>query len=235
MQIFYAPDIDGNEYILDETESRHCIRVLRMTSGTVVNLIDGEGNLYKGVIKDPDQRACSIEISQVIRNFEKRPYYLHLAISPLKNTERFEWFVEKSVEIGIDEITPVICSNSEKKVIKAERLKNIIVSAMKQSIKAFGTKLNPPAEFSNFVKEYHKGTRLIAHCNNEFERVLLRSAYPAGNDAVILIGPEGDFSPQEITTANASGYLSIQLGNSRLRSETAGVAACHSIYFMNQG
>ena len=234
MQIFYAPDISGNEFILDESESRHCVRVLRMRAGTSVNMIDGKGNLFEGVISTADDKACRIEIKRVIHNFEKRPYSLHIGISPLKNTDRFEWFVEKSVEIGIDEITPVICSNTEKKTVKAERMNNIITSAMKQSLKAFRTRLNPPVDFLKFISATHNGMKLIAHCNNGIIRVPLGEVYSPGREAVILIGPEGDFSIDEIKLAIESGFKSIRLGNSRLRSETAGIAACHSIYFLNQ-
>ena len=131
MQIFYAPDINGDFYTLDENESRHIIRVLRMTKGTGVRLIDGKGNLYEGVIEIPDQRKCTIIITSFIKDFEKRNYWLHIAISPLKNTERFEWFIEKSVEIGIDEITPLVCRNTEKTGIKSERINNLIISSMK--------------------------------------------------------------------------------------------------------
>ena len=235
MQVFYAPEICGKEFILDKYESRHCVRVLRMRTGTPVNLIDGIGNLYEGIISVADQKACRIEIIKIITDFEKRPYNLHIGISPLKNTERFEWFVEKSVEIGVDEITPVICDNSERKSVKAERINNIIISAMKQSIKTFRTRLNHPVDFSDFVvKSADNGIRLIAHCNKGINRLPISSVYSAGKRAVILIGPEGDFNPREIEAAIESGFKSIQLGNSRLRSETAGIAACHSIYFMNQ-
>ena len=144
MQIFYAPDITGNTYTLDEKESKHLIRVLRMTKGADVMLIDGRGNMYVGIISDPDQNRCAIDITEKIADFEKRNYKLHIAISPLKNPERFEWFIEKSVEIGIDEITPLICRNTEKSGLKSERVKNIIISAMKQSLKATKTILNEP-------------------------------------------------------------------------------------------
>src|SRR5512133_1623067 len=144
MQIFYAPGISGESYMLDEKESKHCIRVLRMVKGTAVRLIDGHGNLYEGQVSDPDPKRCLITVSEIKHNFEKRDYRLHIAVSPLKNPERFEWFVEKSVEIGIDEITPLICKNTEKQSVKHERTENIIISAMKQSIKALKPVLNEP-------------------------------------------------------------------------------------------
>jgi 16S rRNA (uracil1498-N3)-methyltransferase len=234
MQIFYAPDITGNTYTLDENESKHIIRVLRMTKGSEVRLIDGKGNLYEGIISDPDQKKCSIDITGIIEDFEKRNYKLHIAISPLKNPDRFEWFIEKSVEIGIDEITPLICKYTEKPGIKSERINNLIISAMKQSLKASRPRLNEPCNFKEFISRYSEGTLLIAHCEDSPERVRISDVYQKNNDAIILIGPEGDFSKEEISFALAREYISVHLGPSRLRTETAGIAACHSIYFINQ-
>ncbi len=234
MQIFYAPDIAGDNYILDETESKHCIRVLRMTNGTPVRLTDGRGNLYEAVIINADPKKCSLAITGVTRDFEIRNYRLHIAISPLKNYERFEWFIEKSVEIGADDITPLICTNTEKKGIKKERARNLIISAMKQSLKSTLTRLNDPCTFNDFIGMAHAGTRMIAHCNAGTLRQKIGEVYSKGEDAVILIGPEGDFTPGEIKSAVAAGYIPVHLGQSRLRSETAGIAACYSIYYINQ-
>jgi 16S rRNA (uracil1498-N3)-methyltransferase len=234
MQIFYAPGITGNMWVLDEKESRHCIRVLRMTEGTPVKVIDGKGNLYEGVISLADQKKCVITINNVIREFEKRNYQLHIAISPLKNPERFEWFVEKSVEIGIDEITPLICKNTEKQRIKPDRINSIIISAMKQSLKASMTILNEVISFEDFIQKGFKGKKLISHCKSDLERVKIDNDYAKGDDVIILIGPEGDFSDYEISRAQAAGYRPVHLGKSRLRTETAGIAACYSIYFLNQ-
>ena len=234
MQIFYAPDINGDFYTLDENESRHIIRVLRMTKGTGVRLIDGKGNLYEGVIEIPDQRKCTITITGFIKDFERRNYRLHIAISPLKNTERFEWFIEKSVEIGIDEITPLVCRNTEKTAIKSERINSLIISSMKQSLKATKTILNPPCLFNEFIIREQEGIRMMAHCNDSFRRSRIPDLYSKNENAVILIGPEGDFSIDEINKAASHGFAQVHLGRSRLRTETAGVAACHSIYFINQ-
>lgn len=234
MQIFYAPDIKGSPYMLNENESGHCIRVLRMTKGSTLRLVDGNGNLYKGVISNPDPHGCEIRISEVLKDFEKRNYRLHIAISPLKNHDRFEWFVEKSVELGIDEITPLICRNTEKPGIKTDRINNIIISAIKQSIKAFKPVLNQALDFSEFQKLNPAGCRMIAHCNHESGRSKIDSIYKKGDEVVILIGPEGDFTSEEITEAVSNGYKPVQLGSSRLRTETAGIAACHSIYFINE-
>lgn len=234
MEIFYAPNISGGSYVLDEKESKHIIRVLRMTKDQEVKLIDGRGNLYTGVITDPDQKKCIIRITGAINNYERRNYKLHIAISPLKNPERFEWFIEKSVEIGIDEITPLICKNTEKTGIKSERINNLIISAMKQSLKAVKPVLNEPCSFREFISKHSNGLRMVAHCDNRMDRQSISEVYSKNNDATILIGPEGDFSHEEIESALLKNYLPVHLGASRLRTETAGIAACHSIYFINQ-
>lgn len=234
MQIFYAPGINGSLHTLDENESRHIIRVLRMRKGMAVRLIDGRGNLYEGEIEDDSPRNCTIRIKNVIKDFEKRKYRLHIAISPLKNADRLEWFAEKSVELGVDEITPIICRNTEKQAIKTGRMTNIIISAMKQSLKATMPLLSGNVDFSDFISAKRPGKLMIAHCNPLFGRKNISEVYMPGEDAVILIGPEGDFSEDEIKEALGRGYRSIHLGNSRLRTETAGIAACHSVYFINQ-
>jgi 16S rRNA (uracil1498-N3)-methyltransferase len=205
-----------------------------MSAGDPVRIVDGAGTLFEGLISHPDPLRCVVKITDTIRDFEKRNYKLHIAISPLKNYERFEWFVEKSVEIGIDMITPLICSRTEKAVIKADRAEKIITSAMKQSVKAFRTILNSPCSFDDFIGLSHNGTLMISHCSNNFSRDKIGAVYPHGQDAVIMIGPEGDFSEEEINKAIEKGFSSVHLGISRMRTETAGIAACHSVYFINQ-
>ncbi len=234
MQIFYAPYISGSTYVLDEKESKHCIRVLRMTKGTPVRLIDGKGTLYEGFINDPDSKRCQISISEIKAEYEKRDYRLHIAISPLKNSERFEWFIEKSVEMGVDEITPLICKNTEKQSVKHERINNIIISAMKQSIKAYKTVFNDPLFYSDFTSHHYEGIKMIAHCSSLTDRKKISEVYKKNENVVIMIGPEGDFSEKEILSAISNNFIPVQLGSSRLRTETAGIAACHSIYFINQ-
>jgi 16S rRNA (uracil1498-N3)-methyltransferase len=199
-----------------------------------VKLIDGKGNLYEGRIEDPDPGRCTIKVTGEIREFEKRNYNLHIAISPIKNPDRFEWFVEKSVEIGIDRITPLVCRNSEKQSIRHGRINNIIISAMKQSLKATLTVLDEPVGYKEFIMLNHEGNLMIAHCNTSFERKKIAEVYRQTENAVVLIGPEGDFSEEEIRIAADRGYSQIHLGNSRLRTETAGIAACHSVYLINQ-
>ncbi len=234
MQIFYAPDISGKHYTLDENESRHCIKSLRMSEGTRVKLIDGKGSLYEGIINEADPKKCSIEVTSVIPDFEKRGYHLHIAISPLKNPDRLEWFIEKSVEIGIDEITPLICRYSEKPGIREERINSLIISAMKQSLKATRTILNPVSSFMEFITKPRDEKRMIAHCSGLSERAGISEVCFRNEKALILIGPEGDFSEEEIRMAIENKFIPVHLGRSRLRTETAGVAACHSVYFINQ-
>lgn len=234
MQIFYSADIENDLCTLDANESGHCIRVLRMKKGSSVKLVDGKGNLYEGYISDPDPRHCRIAITKVTNDFERRSYRLHIGISPLKNHDRFEWFVEKSVEIGIDEITPLICTNTEKPGIKADRINSIIISAMKQSLKAFRPVLNPATSFSGFMDLRISGSRMIAHCIADGKKVSISQIYRKGEQAVVLIGPEGDFTPGEVAEAIEKGYQPVHLGASRLRTETAGISACHSVYFINQ-
>jgi len=234
MQLFYVPDITGSRCELDRNESRHCIRSLRLTRGDKILITDGRGNLYEGIIDDPDPSMCRIKIAGIIPESGKRDYRLHIAISPLKNPERFEWFVEKSVELGIDEITPLICHNSEKTRVKAERIENIIISAMKQSLHTTKPVLREPVDFHDFIACATDGIRMIPHCSKEICRCPVSSVYSKGRDATILIGPEGDFTPEEISAALDKGFISVHLGSARLRTETAGIAACHSVYFINQ-
>jgi 16S rRNA (uracil1498-N3)-methyltransferase len=234
MQIFYSTEIEGDICRLDKNESSHCLKVLRLREGSSIKIVDGYGNLYEGIISVPDIRNCEVRITDIIQNFESRRYRLHIAISPLKNTERFEWFTEKCVEIGIDEITPLICHNTEKPGIRYDRVNNIILSAMKQSIKAFRPVLNKPVDFSSFVRSEQQGVKMIPTCSKTIDRSKIDQIYSTGDDAVILIGPEGDFTVNEIDLAISSGYKAVHLGTSRLRAETAGVAACYSIYNINQ-
>lgn len=234
MQVFYTPEVTGDFVVLDANESGHAVKVFRMVKGDRIKVTDGNGNLYECRITKADTFACHAEIESIVKDFEKRNYRLSIGISPVKNRERFEWFVEKSVEIGIDEITPVICWNTEKTGIKMERLNSIIISAMKQSIKAFKPVLNEPVSFAAFIKSGWNGIRMIAHCNSKFEKAGISRICQKSMNSVILIGPEGDFTENEIQSAEDNGFISVGLGNSRLRTETAGIVACHTIYMINQ-
>jgi 16S rRNA (uracil1498-N3)-methyltransferase len=229
--LFYIPEITGGRIFLPEEESIHAVRVLRLKAEDEIALTDGKGNLCRAHVVIPHAGKCEVEITE-IRHCEKHPYKLHIAIAPTKNADRFEWFVEKSVEIGIDEITPLLCGRSERKRISTERLQRVMVSAMKQSKKAFLPKLNAMTPFEGWLETVREENRFIACCFGE-ERLSLREKYRAGTDVAVAVGPEGDFSPQEVERALAGGFKAISLGSHPLRTETAGVAVCHSICFMN--
>jgi 16S rRNA (uracil1498-N3)-methyltransferase len=235
MQLFYTPDIDPSlpQYFLSDEESKHAVRVLRLVVGDEVTLIDGKGGLYKAEIKDAHPKRTILQINSVTTGFNKRNHYLHIAIAPTKNLDRVEWFLEKATEIGIDEITLIICQRSERKEAKAERLDKIITSAIKQSIKAYHPVLNAPVALSQFLKQPFNGQKFIAHCD-EGEKISLAQSIEKQNRYLILIGPEGDFTPAEVDAALQNGYKAITLGESRLRTETAALEACFEVNFLNR-
>ncbi len=232
MQLFYVPDISGAEVVLNETESKHAIRVLRLPPGAHIQLVDGDGGFYEAKITEANHKKCKLEIVDSELDFEKRKFHLHIAIAPTKNIDRFEWFLEKCTEIGIDEITPIISEHSERKVIKPERLQKILVSAMKQSVKAYLPKLNDLSTFKAFIGQNNSSKKYIAHCNPG-EKELLKDFVLEGHDVLVLIGPEGDFSAEEVEWAKEYGFEEISLGKARLRTETAGVVACHIVNLAN--
>lgn len=232
MALFYAPDIEQTP-ILPEEDSQHAIKVLRMTEGDKLDIIDGKGNLFHAEIIVANHKKCVVKTFDKIENFNIRTFNLHIAIAPTKNIDRLEWFVEKATEIGIEEITPVICRFSERKIVKNDRIEKILVSAMKQSKKAFLPKLNEQCTFEDFIKKEKNGQLFIAHCY-EKDKKLLSKSYIPGNNATILIGPEGDFSEEEVEMAIKNSYIPVSLGNSRLRTETAGVVACHTVDLINE-
>lgn len=233
MYLFYTPDIAGKAYTLNPEESKHCVRVLRLTEGDEVSLVDGKGNWYNGVIALADPRGCRVECREKTGDYGRRDFRLHLAVAPTKNIDRTEWMLEKCTEMGIDEITLLSTCHSERKIVKDERLEKVLVAAMKQSLKAYLPRLNPMTDFARFVASCRETYKFIAHCN-EGEKKRIDEVYIPGNDVVILIGPEGDFSEQEVALAEKAGFIPITLGTSRLRTETAGIVACHSIDFMNK-
>lgn len=232
MHLFYTPDLNDNLYTLNEIESKHCIRVLRLNMDDQIELIDGKGGFFTAKIIDSNPKKCTVEIINTKINYGKRNHYLHIAIAPTKNIDRFEWFLEKATEIGIDEITPILCEHSERKAIKPERLEKIITSAIKQSIKAYKPKLNNLTKYKDFINQNSNCVKYIAHCE-ENKKILLKNNYTKGENTIILIGPEGDFSPEEIKLAKQNNFTEISLGESRLRTETAGVVACHTINLIN--
>lgn len=233
MHLFYTPDLSGDLYHLNETESKHCVRVLRLNTNDHIHLIDGVGGFYSAKIIDPNPKKCKVEIIESKKEIGKRNYNIHIAIAPTKNMDRFEWFLEKATEIGIDEITPILCEHSERKVLKTDRLEKVIISAVKQSIKAYKPKLNDIIPIQEFLSQEHKAEKYIAHCE-ENEKILLKNIYVKGQNTLILIGPEGDFSLNEIELAKKNNFQEISLGESRLRTETAGVVACHTINLLNE-
>lgn len=232
MQIFYVPNISGAEVLLDETESKHAIRVLRLQTGDFVKIVDGAGGLFKAEIADANQKKCRLTITESDRNFGKRNFHLHVAIAPTKNNERLEWFLEKAAEIGINEITPLISERSERKTVNPERLEKILVSAMKQSVKAYLPKLNNPQSFKELVKQPFNGKKFIAYIE-EKQTVHLKNVVGKNDNVLVLIGPEGDFSPSEVQLAIQNGFQPVSLGDSRLRTETAGIVACHIVNLAN--
>ena len=234
MQLFYTPSIqnDTTEFTFDKEESRHMVRVLRKKEGDLLHITNGNGWLFEAALTLADQKNCMVSI---VKAEEKQPlpYHLHLVVAPTKMNDRYEWFLEKATEIGISEITPVICEHSERKTIKAERYEKIIQSAMKQSLQCFLPKLNEVISFNAFMEQRSEGQRLIAHCE-ETERFSLKSKIQSGQQTTILIGPEGDFSKAEIQLAKEKGFLPVMLGNNRLRTETAAVVACHTVALANE-
>lgn len=235
MQLFYAATITPNqkEYVFDKNESRHIIRVLRKTNGDTLFITDGIGNLYTCTIHNANDKKCTVHIAKTEKKKNPNSYYLHIAIAPTKLNDRLEWFLEKATEIGIDEITPIICEHSERKVVKIERMEKIIQSAAKQSLKFYFPKLNTPIKFNSFIKQELKGSIFIAHCEKTNKKNL-KSVIKSNKKYTILIGPEGDFSTSEIQRAVQKNAIPVSLGNSRLRTETAGIVAAHTIALINE-
>ena len=234
MQLFYNPDLDEltTQIAFTKDESRHIVKVLRKNSGDQLQITNGKGWLFIAEISVADVKNCVAII--LSKSFEpSRNYKVHLAVAPTKMNERYEWFLEKATEIGVDTITPIICDHSERKTIKADRFDKIIQSAMKQSLHYYMPELQEAILFKDFVSQPFNGQKFIAHCE-ETERTSLKSALKRNSDVLILIGPEGDFSSAEIKLAIASGFQPVTLGTTRLRTETAAVVACHSVAFYNE-
>lgn len=227
---FYATEINNSGIILDENDSRHAVKSLRLSRGAPLEIVDGHGNIYSAEISSPHHKKCVCKIMGASKE-EPLPYSLHMAVAPTKNIDRFEWFLEKATELGISEITPILCSNSERRTLKPERLERILVSAMKQSLKATKPILNPLTPLKDFVSQENEGVMLMAHCEEDKEEKTVLSNIPnSHNKITILIGPEGDFSSAEIALAIKSGFNPLSLGNSRLRTETAALFSVASVY-----
>jgi 16S rRNA (uracil1498-N3)-methyltransferase len=232
--LFYTPDLAGSRHTLPEEESRHAVRVLRLVEGDAVQLTDGRGNLHTARIVSASPKRCEVEIVSTQADYGRRPYTLTLAVAPTKNSDRFEWFLEKATEIGVDRIVPLECERSERRAYKTDRGNKVIESAMKQSLQAFHPRLDELTRLADVLKTPFAGDRFIAHCAAAAEKRSLRESVKKGGGTLILIGPEGDFSPQEIDAARRAGFGEVSLGASRLRTETAALAACHTVALINE-
>ena len=233
MQLFYTPEInnDTETYFFDKEESKHIVKVLRKKEGDILHVTNGLGFLFKTEIILASEKKCTVKIFEFQQQTEV-PFYIHLAVAPTKMNDRFEWFLEKATEIGIQEITPIICDHSERKIIKTDRFEKIIQSAMKQSNQFYLPKLNEPMTFKEFMNLSHNGNLFIAHCEETTKNDLHKNI-PLNEKYTLLIGPEGDFSTKEIETAIANNFKPVALGNTRLRTETAAVVACHTFVLAN--
>lgn len=239
MHRFYTPEIDehSDEYLLSPEESKHACRVLRLKQGDQVSLVDGRGNLYSAAIKKADAKKTVLEIISVIEDCHTPTYHLHMAVAPTKNMDRLEWFIEKATEIGLQEFTPIICHNSERKLIKIERLERVAVAAMKQSLKSYMPRINPPIDLSVFLAQHSDGEeqKYVAHCLDDDNKTYLDQNIKKGERYIVLIGPEGDFSDKEIRLSiDRYGFTPISLGEARLRTETAALASCVEISIKNR-
>jgi len=232
VNLYYQPLIPDGILYLNAEESKHCIRVLRQREGEAIKITDGKGFFYDAAITKADAHQCAFEIKKKLPE-NKKGFTIHIAISPVKNPERIEWFVEKSVEIGVDEITFIECKNTERSRIKTERVEKIAISAMKQSLKATLPQINSLQQFSDVIGNCKEVSRYIAYVDKTNPHLLKNLAKEKG-DYIVLIGPEGDFTNEELQLAMKNGFQKISLGSSRLRTETAGLAACHTLNLMNQ-
>lgn len=221
MHLFYNPHIQDDHFVLEEQESKHAIRVLRLVRGDRVILVDGKGGWYEAIITDDHPKRCSLKIENSIMGYKPLSYELHLAVAPTKNLDRFEWFLEKACEIGVSEITPLICRRSERRQLKPERLEKILVSAMKQSLRAYKPVLHQSTTLEDFLKTERRGTLGIAHCY-PMDRLGINDLEPSGS-YTLMVGPEGDFTEEELEASLKAGYVPFHLGSSRLRTETAAV------------
>lgn len=230
--LYYAPEINLPVFQLNADESKHLIRVLKMKTGDFLQFTDGKGTIYSCKVLDDNVKGCEIEVLDSEPGKDKRPFSLQIGVAPTKNINRFEWFLEKATEIGIDRIIPFKSEHSERKEIKTERLNRVITAAMKQSLKSFHPQLDEMMKFSQLIELPFDGKKYIASLEDE-STPELSGIYKPGENAWILIGPEGDFSPSEIEAAKTKGFTAVRLGPYRLRTETAAVVACHTINLLN--
>lgn len=230
--IFFSKNIENGFARLDEEESRHCLSVLRKRAGDECWVVDGRGHFFTGELAEGGKKSALVRLVSEKKDWKKRPLHLHLAVAPTKNLDRFEWFLEKAVEIGLEEITPIRCRRSERETIRLDRLEKVMVAAMKQSLRASLPKMSELTDFQSFVKKTETAQKFIAHCQTD-GLPLLKTSLKPGLDCLILIGPEGDFSIDEIEFAVKYGFQEISLGDARLRTETAAIVACHTVSLIN--
>lgn len=233
MHLFYTPDLKDDHYVLDEVESKHCVKVLRLREEDIIQLVDGKGTFASAKIVNAHPKACALEVIEKESQFQKRDYFIHVAVAPTKNIDRIEWFVEKATEIGVDRITPIRCQRSERKVVKHERLVKVAVSAMKQSIKAYLPVVDQLTPFKEFITTAFDGEKYIAHCEEGAPRVSFVNTVNSDR-VLIVIGPEGDFSPEEVALAKENGFVETSLGKQRLRTETAALMSVASVAVLNE-
>lgn len=240
MHLFYTPEVKPEQlsYQLSEEESKHAVRVLRLNLGDQVFLIDGKGGLFEAEIAEAHPKRTKLHVVSYTEAYGRSRYRLHLAVAPTKSMDRMEWFLEKGTEIGVQEITPLLCDHSERKEIKLDRLNKIVVAAAKQSLKAYIPRVNPMISIENFLDNLEDGQRVvekgIAHCEKDAEKEFITQAFKPHGDYVLMIGPEGDFSPREVRLCLSRGFIPISLGESRLRTETAAVLACAEVALLNR-
>ncbi|WKW45718.1 16S rRNA (uracil(1498)-N(3))-methyltransferase [Myroides sp. JBRI-B21084] len=233
MQLFYAENIEPTftEYTFDKEESKHIVKVLRKLEGSILHITNGKGYLFICEIILASEKKCIVKIKES-QFTEPRNFKIHMVVAPTKMNDRYEWFLEKAAEIGVDEVTPIICDHSERKIIKTDRFDKILISAMKQSNQMYLPILNEPIKLTDFLSKEISGQKFIAHCE-ETDKIELKNRIEKQQNYTLLIGPEGDFSTNEINKALNNGYLPVALGNTRLRTETAAIVGCHTFVIMN--
>jgi 16S rRNA (uracil1498-N3)-methyltransferase len=234
MHWFFLEDVHVGSFTFDTDESKHIARVLRLRVGDRISLTDGKGRLFSGKIIDDNPKRCTVLIDDKVETFSPLPYHLHIAVAPTKNLSRLEWFVEKATEFGISEITLLACNHSERVNFKIDRLERIAVAAIKQSQQTWLPEINQLTSFSDFIKKTPKGDKYIAYVDTSRSIPMLKKVYNPGQHATIMIGPEGDFSKEEIEAAVEAGFVPISLGKNRLRTETAALVASYTINLINQ-